>query len=128
MEREQWNLDRKGDKESKKQPLASSSKIWHSAAPNRALNGHEIKATGLCIEPQNRGEHKDRGDHRVQKKLDRRIYPPSVPIDADQERHRNQRRFPEEIEQEQIERNKDPDQARLEYQQHNEEFLDPFMN
>ena len=49
-------------------------------------------------------------------------------VHANQQRHRNQRGFPEEIEEEQIERNKYADQGCFQDQQQDEEFLDPLVD
>ena len=47
---------------------------------------------------------------------------------ADQQRHGNQRGFPEEIEEEQIQRSEHADQRRFQNQQQDEKFLHPLVN
>ena len=49
-------------------------------------------------------------------------------VHADQQCHRDQRRFPEEIEQEQVERGENANQSRFQNQQQDKEFFDPLMN
>ena len=48
-------------------------------------------------------------------------------IHADQQSHRDQRPFPEEVEQEQVQRGENADQGRLKQQQQNEKFLYALM-
>ena len=100
VNREQWDLDGERDKESQEEPGRSAREIFHLAIADRILDGHEIKAAYFDIEPQNRCQHEDRRDHRVQEKLYCRINPASVTINADEQRHRDQRGFPKEIKQE----------------------------
>ena len=58
------------------------------------------------------GEHQQSASLGEQEELDRRVDPPLVPPDGDQEVHGNEHQFPEEEEQEEIERQEDADDAR----------------
>ncbi len=51
-----------------------------------------------------------------------------VPEYPNQQRHRDQRRFPEKIKQKQVERSKNPDQRGFQKQQQDEEFLHSVMH
>ena len=90
-----------------------------------ALDGDEIEAAGVRVQPDDGGQHEHRRDHGVQEELHRSIDLAAVPVHADQQRHRDQRGFPEEVEEEQIERDEDADHRGLEHQQQDEEFLHP---
>src|SRR5438105_4609232 len=57
-----------------------------------------------------------------------RITEPAVAPDADEEDHGDEHDFPEEEEEEEIEREEDADDADFEHQQHDEKFLDAFVN
>ena len=83
----------------------------------------EIEAAGVRVEPDDGRQHEDRGDHRVQEELHGRVDLASVPIHADEQRHRDQRGFPEEVEEEEVERHEDADHRRLQHQHQDEEFL-----
>ncbi len=76
---------------------------------------------GDPVEPQNRHEHQDRAEHRIQHELQRGINAAAVSPDADQEIHRDQHHFPEQKEQEQIERNENADHSGLKDQKANKE-------
>ena len=115
-------------KKPRKSHSEAASKSWHASAANRVLNHDKIEAAGLGIQPHNRRQHEHRADHGEQEKLHRGINLASVAVHADQQRHRDQRRFPEEVEQEQVERGENADQRRLQHQQQDEEFLHPLVN
>ena len=71
----------------------------------------------IGVEPQNPRQHEDRSDHRVEEKLYRRIHFALMTVHADEQRHGNQRGFPEEIKQEEVERDEHANQRRLQHQQ-----------
>ncbi len=82
----------------------------------------------MRVKPQNRRQHEHRCNHGVHKKLHRRIHLALVAEHANQQRHRNQRCFPEEIKEEQIKRHEHANQRRFQNQQQDEEFLHPLVN
>src|SRR5581483_9249818 len=106
----------------------SPGELRDTARVDGILNGYKVEASGLGVQPKNRGQHENRSDHGVQKELDRGIHLPSMTIHADQQRHRDERGFPEEIKQEQIQGSEDTYQAGLKYQKQNEEFFDAIVN
>src|SRR5208282_4274484 len=119
---------RKGDEEAEEQPQRGGFETGHAAAANRVLDDDKIEAAGLRIQPNNRRQHERRAEEGEQKKLHRGVNLASMAVHADQQRHRNQRRFPEEVEQEQVERGENADQSRLKDQQKDEEFLHSLVN
>ena len=54
----------------------------------------------INAEPQNCQQHKDGTRHGIKEELDRRINTARSAPDADQEIHRDEREFPEDIEEE----------------------------
>src|SRR5208282_2290242 len=128
VQREDRDLHREGDEEAEEEPQRGGFETWHTSAANRVLNDDKIETASLGIEPDNRCQHKHRADHGEQKKLHRSVDLASVTVHADQQRHRDQRRFPEKVEQEQIERRENADQSRLQDQQQDEEFFHPLVN
>ncbi len=95
---------------------------------DRALNLYVIKAAELNVEPDDCCQHEDRRDHCVEEELYCCIDAALVSVHADHQRHRNQRRFPEDIEEEEIERDENADHGCLEDQHDDEEFLHRTMN
>ena len=65
---------------------------------------------------QNRQQHQHAAGHRVENELHRRVDAALVAPDADQEVHRDQHRVPEDVEQEQVERDEHADHRALEQQ------------
>src|ERR1017187_5059656 len=116
MKREERNLHREGNKEAEEEPLRSSGEPRDIAAANRLLDDHEIEAANLGIQPQDGRQHEHRADHRKKEILYSGVDFASVAVHSNQKRHRNQRGFPEEVEQEQVESSKDADQGGFEKQ------------
>ena len=123
VEREERDLHRERNEESEEQPLGGGGEACDLAALNRIADGDEVEAAGMRVEPDDRGQHEDRRDHGVQEELDRGVNAPAMPPDADDQRHRNQRGFPEEVEEEQVERDEDANHRRLENQHQDEELF-----
>src|ERR1700722_11694006 len=103
MKREERNLDGEGDEESKEEPRRSGCEAGNAAATNCLLNDYEIKAADLRIEPNNRGQHEHRSDKSKEEIFYGGVDLAPMAVHADQQRHRNQRRFPEEVKEEQVE-------------------------
>src|ERR1035438_9673765 len=125
VQREQRHLHGEGDKEAEEQPERGVLESCHLARLNLALDVDEIKCSGLGVQPDHRRQHKHRRDHGVQEELHGSVNFPSMPVHADDQRHGNQRGFPEEIEEEQVERNEDADHRGLEHRHKDEKFLHP---
>src|SRR5579862_2212259 len=128
MDWKQRNFHCEGYKKSQEEPRSRSSETWHLPALDRSLNSAEVEGSSFRIQPQNRRQHEHGRDHRIQKEFDRRIHSPAMSIHADEQGHRNQRRFPEEVKLEKIQGNEYPDQRRFQDQQQNKKFLHPISN
>ena len=63
-------------------------------------NGDVIERTGLCVQENNGGQHKNRTDHRVQEELNRGVDAAIMTPNTDEEVHRYQHNFPEHVEKE----------------------------
>jgi len=72
---------------------------------------------------EDRHQHEDATDHREKNKFDSGINPAFAAPHADQEVHGNQDDFPEQVEQEKVERCEYTDHPGLEHQHENEVFL-----
>jgi len=66
------------------------------------------------VEDEHRQQHQQRAHHREQEELDRCVYPPGAAPDSDDEVHRNQHRFPEHVELEEVQRYERAEHPRLE--------------
>ena len=126
MEREGRNLDREADEQ---------------GDPGDPLEGHAIAARvgrecghvkrrrrGVVVQPQHRQQDQDRAQQGVQEELDRGVFAPRAAPDADQEIHRQQHHFPEDVEQEEIQRHEHADHAGVEHQQQGEVALDALFD
>jgi hypothetical protein len=70
------------------------------------------------------GQHQNAAESRVQHELQRRIDAPLASPDADDQKHRDQHRFPEHVEQEQVLRDQRAQHRELYEQQHRMKQLD----
>jgi hypothetical protein len=78
---------------------------------------------GLVVDVDDRRQHQHRAGHGVEEELDGGVDAAVVAPDADQEVHRHQADFPEDVEEEQVLRQEDADQAEFQQQQEGVEFL-----
>ena len=63
----------------------------------------KLAKIAIEIQHQNRDQHQHAAKHRVEEKLDRRIFPPRTSPDTDQKIHRKEHHFPEDKKQEKVE-------------------------
>ena len=116
----------------KKAPNSSSSVCGREAIDARiadqAQNVRQVERAGRVVEPQDRHQHQDRAEHRVQNEFHRGVDAALVAPHADHEIHRDQHQFPEDEEEEQIERDENADHGRLDHQQRDEEALHVFVD
>ena len=82
----------------------------------------------LEVERQDAQQHQHRSGQRIEEELDGRVQLSRAAPDADDEVHRHQHQFPEDVEQEEIERNEHADHARLQQQEHGVVFLDAVLD
>src|SRR5207244_5939957 len=80
------------------------------------------------VQRQDRQQHDYRSRQGVQKKFDGCVQPAVASPRSDQEVHRNEHHFPENVEEEEVERDEDADHAGLQEQQQNVVFLGPLMD
>ena len=105
----------------------SQSCVCGSMPPLAIRSGTE-KVPWYDAQPQDRQQHQDRAGHGVQEELDGGVDAPRSAPDADQEVHRDEREFPEDVEQEQVLRQEDADHAHFEQQEEDHEILDALLD
>ena len=121
VEREQRHLDRERQREREEEPELLVKGLRHVVELQQieAVDaGRRLVQVGEAEDGQ---QHQDAGGHRIQDELDGGVDAPLVAPDADQEVHRHQHRVPEDVEEEQIERDEDADHRALEQQQEDAE-------
>ena len=79
----------------------------------------ELAQIAVEVQHQDGDQHQHAAEQRVEEELDRRVFAPRAAPDADQEVHRQQHHFPEDVEQEEVERQEDAEHARFEQQEQN---------
>ena len=89
--------------------------------------GHREGAL-IDAQPQDGQQHQDGTGHRVQEELDGGIDAARSAPDADQEVHRDEREFPEDVEQEQVLRQEDAHHAHFQQQEEDHEILDALFD
>lgn len=117
MERERREFDGKADEQQDERG------DLHLLAEEAAVTGHVGQgdqaelAAAVEVEHQHGDEHQHTTQQRVQEELDGRVLATRSTPDADQEVHRQQHDFPEDIEEEEVERHEDAEHAGLEQQE-----------
>ena len=86
------------------------------------------KVFAVEINRQDREQHQHRTSQRIEEEFDRRVQPPLAAPHADQEIHRHEHHFPENVEQHEIERHENAEHAGLQQQQQDVVFLFAFVN
>ncbi len=95
----------------------------------RAQPGHvERRLLGREVEVEDRDQHEDRAQQRVEEELDRRVLAPRAAPDADQEVHREQHELPEDVEEEEVEGDEGPEHAGLEQEKEREVALERLLD
>jgi len=94
----------------------AAAKLRHRSAHDLVAHDHEVEAAGMRVQPEDCRQHEHGADHGVHEKLYRGVNFALVAEDADQQRHRDQRGFPEEVKEKEIERGEDADQRGFEKQ------------
>src|SRR5580692_2418745 len=128
VEREQRNFHREGEEEAEEEPLRGGGEGRHLALGDQIANFVELEGASVRVEPQYRSQHEHRGDHGVHEKLYGGVNLALVAEDANQQGHGDQRGFPEEIEEEEVERSEDADQRSLHNKKEDKEFLHAIVN
>src|SRR3954447_771200 len=118
------NLDREINEEPDPQQLRHSqtkeNRIGTKMFCRRCQLGQVKGKIGLEIEDQHGDQHEHAAKHGVEKEFDGGILPPGSAPDADQEVHRQQHQFPENIEEEKIHGTEDSNHGRIEKKEERE--------
>src|SRR5437899_12106617 len=128
MERKHGHLDGKGEEEAPEQnPLQGGGKLRNRGQQRgnvkRVSGARPGQFMRAIVKRQNGQQHQYRSGQRVEEKFDRSIEPPVAAPHADQKVHRDEHHFPEQVEEEEIERHEDAQHARLQQQKQNVVFL-----
>ena len=95
----------------------------------RSANANEVippDALQRVNEIDHRGQHQDAAEGGVEHELERRVDAPLAAPDADDQEHRDQHRFPEHVEQEQVLRHEGSQHRELDEEHHRVEELQSF--
>ena len=82
----------------------------------------DVVAARLQVQIDERDEHEHRPEEGVEEELDRRVHAARTAPDPDDEEHRDQHCFPEEVEEERIERREDADHQPFQDQERREKL------
>src|SRR4051812_48590062 len=112
--------------EEKKQLL---SRVERNSAGTQSVRELDvIKGVGLAVQVENGAQHEYGAKERINEKLDRGRTTLSPAPSANHQVHRNERDFPKDVEDEQINGGEDTDQAELEQEQERVEVLVPRLD
>ena len=87
----------------------------------------DVEGAGGEVDAEDGQQHEHRAGHRVEEELDRRVLRPVLRLapDADQEVHRDEADLPEDVEEDQVERDEHAQHAHFEQQEEEEELPHP---
>ena len=108
------DLQRRAERMGAHQPLADLLQLDDVECPHVAA---------AEVEHQDRDQHQDTSHQRVEEELDGRVFLSRSAPDADQEVHRQQHDFPKDVEQEEVQSQKDSEHPCLEDQEQNQVAL-----
>ena len=134
VQREERNFDGKGQEERAEEPEFGVRRKQDVAALQTRCEFRQIEganqhvSSAEIVEPQDGDQHQDGAEHRVQNEFHGGVDAAVVAPDADQEIHGDERQFPEDEEEEQVERDENADHGRFDYQQRDEEALHVFVD
>ncbi len=114
VERKQRHLDRKRERERQEQPGLQGRRDVHRDEIRQVEARHAGDRLVVVRNPEDRDQHQHAAGHGVEDELHGGVDATLVSPDADEEIHRNQHRVPEEIEEEEIERQEHADHRRFE--------------
>ena len=128
VEREHRHLDGEREREREEQPPLGRRRDRQRV---ECVERERWRAGGVLVqevEPQDRDQHENAARHGVEEELDRRVHSPRAAPHADQEVHRNQHRFPEDVEQQQVGGEESAEHPALERQQQRVELARPLLD
>ena len=123
VEREERHLDRKRDGKGQEEPAL---RLGRDVERVELQQVEAVAAGRLAVqvgEAEDRDQHQDAARHRVEHELDGGVDALVVAPDPDEEVHRDEHRVPEDVEQEQVERDEDADHRGLESEDEDRELL-----
>ena len=93
----------------------------------RELEGHQrrdVGGAGLPVHRHDREQHQHRAEQRVEEELEARVDAPLAAPHPDDQEHRDQAGFEEQVEQHEVERAEHADHQRFEHEEGDHVFLD----
>ncbi len=128
VEREHRHFDREAEEERQEHPPLQVERHVQAMELGDVERVDAGDAVVVEVERQNAEQHDDAADQRVEEELDRRVEPVGAAPDTDQEIHRHQHHFPEQEEQQEIERHERAKHAGLQHQQEDVVLLDALFD
>jgi hypothetical protein len=95
----------------------------HKAQADAASMVRDVEGVGLDAEEQNGNQHQNGTSHGVKEELDRGIHAARSTPNTDEEVHRDEGEFPEDVEQEEILREEDAHHAYFQKEEEDHEVL-----
>ena len=103
--------------------------VWRGFVERRQAEGEDAgRGVVVEVEEQDAQQHQHRASQRVEEELDGGVEFARAAPDADQQVHGHEHRFPENEEEEEIERHEDAEHARLQDQKPDVVFLDAILD
>ena len=106
--------------------------VWAYSRSELEVEGADPRAVVPALVGEGRGQdrdqHQERPDERVQDELDRGVDPVGAAPDADDQVHRDQDDLPEDVEQEHVQGDEHADHPDLEDEERDHVFLDPGLD
>ena len=135
MEREHRDLDREGQEERREaeqlQPVGEAGRAGVLAQRHEVERARPYAAVRALVgerRGEDRHEHQQRPDERVQDELDRRVDAVRAAPDPDDQVHRDEHDLPEDVEEERVEGEEHAQHPDLEDQERDHVFLDPGLD
>jgi hypothetical protein len=125
-ERERKGTER-GDLEGRREALARQGELAQRNDVERTVPGAGRGLVGVCRR-DDRHEHEEGADERVEDELDRRVDAVRSAPDPDDQVHRDEDDLPEDVEQEEVEGEEHADHADLEDEEGDHVLLDPRLD
>ena len=92
------------------------------------LQCHEVEAARARVEPEDGDQQRSRRNEREEEELECGLRAVLAAVHGDQDRHGNQRQFPEAVVEHQVERDEDADHRGLLHQEERVEDLAAFLD
>ena len=114
MHRPHGHLDREGQQERHEDPLLFPQR------QGKIVECQDCVAAGLQVQVNEGHQHEDRAKEREQEELDGGVDAPFTAPDTDDEEHRHQHGFPEDVEEQPVQRREDTDHQAFQEQERGE--------